>query len=111
MCILQATACPPLRPVVSVMCERVESPGLVWRATSMVWALQALGILAVRESSLYPSCCLSRCQNAVLLQDLDFWKLIKTCLLWGVRGLWVYTRPLAPLSFPVGPKGLDPAGC
>lgn len=43
--------------------------------------------LLVWESSLYPcSCCLSRCQNAVLLQDLNFWKLIKTCLLWGGQG-------------------------
>lgn len=85
------------------MCKRVESPGLVWRdhllgvGPSRPWAFG----LFVWESSLCPySCCLSRCQNAVLLQDLNFWKLIKTCLLWvGSGASRCRPRPLfgAPL--------------
>lgn len=50
----------------------------------MVGAPPGLGLW---ESSPYPySCCLSRCQSAVLLQDLNFWKLTKTCLLWVGSG-------------------------
>lgn len=101
LCILQATPCPPLHRSMGVMCEGGGSPG-------RCGPLQALGLRTVCwGSSLHPcSRCLSRCQNSVLLQDLNFWKLIKTCLLWWGQGLLDVDPALclAPLSLPVEHK-------
>lgn len=93
----------------SVLCKCLESWGKCGETTSScpskVWATQALGlwVVYVWGSSLHlSSCCLSRCQNSVLLQDLNFWKLIKMCLLWvesrasGCRLCPLFGAPLPP---------------
>lgn len=119
MCILQVTPYPSLLPF-------HECGVNVWRAGTgggrapphtppRCGPLQALGLWVayVWGSSFHPcSCCLSRCQNSVLLQGLNFWKPIKCAFCgWGQEPLDVGPAPwLAPRPLPVEHRGLDLAG-
>lgn len=83
----------------SVMCECMESwdrsGESTFSPTSRLWAAYVWG-----SSLQLCSHCLSRCQNSVLLQGLNFWKPNKMCLLWvgskasGCRSLPVVGVPL-----------------
>lgn len=113
MCVLQAP--PPSSsdlPTERHSCECVESWGRGEESTSSCTSKlrappQASGLWAafVCGSSLHLCfCCLSRCQNSVLLRGLNFWKPIKMCLLWvgsrasGCRPLPLFGVPLPPCT-------------
>lgn len=112
MCVLSPDPLcpPPLIFPLSGICECVETWGKGEESTSArtskLWAPpQASGLWAayVWGSSLCLCfCCLSRCQNSVLLWGLNFWKPIKMCLLWvgsrasGCRPLPLFGVPLPP---------------
>ena len=84
----------------SVMCECVESwdrsGESTFSPTSRLWAAYVWG-----SSLQLCSHCLSRCQNSVLLQGLNFWKPIKMCLLWvGSKASGCRPLPLVGVPLP-----------
>lgn len=77
-------------PIEHLSCECMESwgkggentPHMPLGCGPLRRALGALGCLCLGIKPPCCFCCLSRCQNSVLLRGLNFWKPIKMCLLW-----------------------------